>query len=1253
MYTKGEFCNYLLSFKVEKGCEFTHTSIVKPSGAFYIPNEEQDEFYDRYKTALSNGEELFLTERHKNIGPIVIDLDFRFEKTDRVVRTYTKETIDGILKVYISAFKEFFELKNAFHLYVIEKPHPVVDKGVIKDGIHIVVPDLISKPSVQYLIRRDVLSKIGGVLGELGLKNSYEDVIDEAVIFRNNWQMYGSKKPNCDTYKVTGVYRFDPHSESLTEEPLVADAEYVEVLSIRNKYDDTAIKPENKEKIDAFQDELKQQAKRMTDARLSKLNTKKNTCDNIEFVGKLVDILGIHRADKYDEWIRLGWCLRNIDHRLLDKWVEFSRKSAKFVDGECEKIWNLMRDDGLGIGTLHMWAKQDNPEEYKKILERDLANLIYRSRSETHYDISRVVHFMFKYDYVCISIKHNAWYEFKNHHWVNCDSGHSLRARISTDVVREYSAAAAYYNNKAAQEDMEADQQRYLEDAKKLNSIALKLKQSPFKDNIIKECRELFYIEKFEEKLDSRCHLIGFDNGVYDLEADEFREGRPEDYISFTTGNNFVEYDEDHPCMKDVNGFLSKVFTKEDIRNYVMKVLASFMNGNIREERFHIWTGTGCFAENTPIMMDDGSSKAVQDVQVGDQLMGDDSTPRKVLQLFRGFSDMYEIIPVKGEKFVVNGQHDLVVMASNMTFINNISQNKTKLFWVEYGGNNVLKLRAKTVAKDEFDTFLHKIQVSEASVKAGDVIILTVHQYNNLPLLVKERLNLYRPSFVEFPAKQVMVDPYCLGYWLGNGNKYQPSFTTQDQEVVDEFERVYGDTCKLSVYDDKGVAKTYGVSKKELGGKIDNEFSAGLKYYELYKNKHIPEEYKVNSKEVRQRILAGLVDSDGHHNVRSNNIEITLELENLIDDIMFIARSLGIACYKKKIQKKCHNNGKIGTYYRTILHGDNITQIPTVVPRKNVPERDTNRNPLVFSFKVKRIEDGNFFGFELDGNRRFLLGGGDFTVVKNSNGKSKIIELFESAFGDYCCKFPITLLTQKRAASNAATSELARAKGKRFACLQEPSEDEKLNIGLMKELTGGDKIMARALFKEPIEFKPQFKMILTCNHLPNVPSDDGGTWRRIRVVEFTSRFKENPDPRSENEFVADTELSQKFDDWKEHFMALLIKFYKKYKEEGMFEPEDVLKCTKEYQKNNDNYLEFCEQEIEKDERSFITVNDVYSKFGYWIKENAPHIKLTSKKLFVSAIDKILGKSIQCYKVQAWKGYRFKQDAAMAADDPLD
>eukprot|EP00798_Chlamydomonas_sp_ICE-L_P002708 gene2708-biopygen7865 len=203
------------------------------------------------------------------------------------------------------------------------------------------------------------------------------------------------------------------------------------------------------------------------------------------------------RADCYNEWVRVGWCLRNIDHRLLDKWEEFSQQSPKYVNTECARLWNKMRTGGLGIGTLHMWAKHDNPEAYLNLIRNDLHSLIMQSSNGTHYDVARVVHHMYRYDYVCASIKMRIWYEFRNHRWHETDSAYTLRGKISTQV----------------------------------------LKKTAFKDNVMRECCELFHgPKKFCDLLDSNCSLVGFENGVYDLERFEFRDGRPDDYITFSTG---------------------------------------------------------------------------------------------------------------------------------------------------------------------------------------------------------------------------------------------------------------------------------------------------------------------------------------------------------------------------------------------------------------------------------------------------------------------------------------------------------------------------------------------------------------------------------------------------------------------------------------------------------------------------------------------------------------------------------------------
>lgn len=234
-----------------------------------------------------------------------------------------------------------------------------------------------------------------------------------------------------------------------------------------------------------------------------------------------------------------------------------------------------------------------------------------------------------------------------------------------------------------------------------------------------------------------------------------------------------------------------------------------------------------------------------------------------------------------------------------------------------------------------------------------------------------------------------------------------------------------------------------------------------------------------------------------------------------------------------------------------------------------------------------------------------------------ANSKSKLIELLCLSLGEYSGVLPVSLLTHKRSACGVASPELATTKGKRFIYFQEPEETDKINVGLMKELTGNDKITARKLFKEPIEFKPQFKLVLCCNKLPYIPSSDGGTWRRLRVVNFNSKFV--LEPKKDNEFKIDPYLSQNFEQWKISLMSILINRFQDYKKNGLIEPEEVLKYTMKYKETNDIYLSFINEHLIKDKESKLNINHLYSTFKGWYKEaynNKPPPRKEMKTYFI-------------------------------------
>lgn len=870
------FKRYINQFRCEKGQPYTHTSIANPQISIHVPQEKSAEFNAVYTKAMVMGASLHMTEKPTDPSPMRADLDYRFvlPESKEVVRRYTSDDVQRILRFYFDTLSTYIDAPaEAWTAYVMEKPEPTEYRGKVKDGIHIVWPDLVVSHTFQHLVRKKMLDCAQEMFAGMTLCNTYEDIIDQAIIDKNNWQMYGSHKPESSSYRVTSVYRYYP-SESRLEELPVPTAEeeltFVSLFSMRHK-DSGSVKVKD-DKVAEFDDYVRLVLPTMDERKKSKLHSQifgKSLNHTRNFVSDeeltlarqlVAECLSPKRAENYEEWIKVGWTLRNIDYRLLDAWMDFSKCSSKYIEGECNGLWDKMRIDTLGMGTLRWWASLDNPMKYNEILDQSAITLIDRciGSDGAHFDVARVVHALYK-DRYRFTTK-DLWYMFREdkHRWVRTREGLQLRLVLSNEVCSKFMERASYWNREAMKI---TDGREIIEEkAKKLTSIALRLKQTGYKDSLMKECKCLFTDEKFEELLDSHPHLIGFENGVYDLRMHEFRDGLPDDYISFSTGRHYFPFDQSTIEATEIHQFMSSVYTNDSIRRYMTDVLSCIIDGGIRQEKFYIMTGSG------------------------------------------------------------------------------------------------------------------------------------------------------------------------------------------------------------------------------------------------------------------------------------------------------------------------------------------------------------------------------------------------------SNGKSKLLELMQKAIGDYFCILPIALLTQKRVASNSAQSELERTKGRRFAVMQEPGENERLNIGLMKELSGGDRIICRGLFKEPIEFKPQFKMAMTCNELPEVPSDDGGTWRRIRVIEHTSKFVEHPSPANPKEFLMDPEITDKFDRWADTFISMLIHHHSTIDPKNIVEPREVKNSTEGYKKNNDVIGQFVDQKMKVDEESTerVSINRAYTDFKVWVNESGikKDKKIPDRNQFRAYMEKQFGAYPSDGK--GWRGIRYI--SSVAEDD---
>ncbi|AET73038.1 hypothetical protein PGAG_00149 [Phaeocystis globosa virus 12T] len=399
---------------------------------------------------------------------------------------------------------------------------------------------------------------------------------------------------------------------------------------------------------------------------------------------------------------------------------------------------------------------------------------------------------------------------------------------------------------------------------------------------------------------------------------------------------------------------------KGELRDYQIAVMDTYLK-TIKLDKpeednsegsalIELFAGAGkCHGINTPILMYDGDIKMVQDIKIGDQLMGDDSTPRNVLSLARGREMMYDIVPTKGDKYTINESHILSLKMS-------CPYNSKKY----------------------------------SHLKKDDVLDVCLMDYLNLPKGLIYNLKGFRVG-VEFTHKEVDIEPYYLGLWLGDGTSRTTGITTIDDCVIDYINE-YAErlNSRVSLCDSNGTRCCEYSIVSTSTDKNNNKLLKMLQNHKLILNKHIPKTYKCNSRKVRLELLAGLIDSDG--SADHNSYDIIQKNETLMDDIIYLARSLGFAAYKKVCKKSCIYKGekRDGTYYRTIIHGKGLEDIPVRCERKKVEPRTQIKDALNTGIKVEKKEIDNYYGFELDGNHRYLLG--DYTVTHNTVLSLKIIE---------------------------------------------------------------------------------------------------------------------------------------------------------------------------------------------------------------------------------------------------------------------
>jgi P4 family phage/plasmid primase-like protien len=860
--------SYLNKTKVGTGSniKYTHVSMGDFAGKFMLDKKQIKEFNKLYAEAIEYGVIFNIAEKPKDYGPLLIDIDLELpiEDYNEKERLYNDDMIYEIINTYREVILEYLDLNsNELLASIFEKDNPTMKLSTVKDGFHVIFHALIVHYKLRHIIRSKVVKKLENNSLFSKFIKPINDIIDKAVVNTNCWLLPGSKKKDGYLYRLKTIVDDSNNYIDITE-TINNKYKLIKLYSLQNKIYCEA-------NASTFNENITSE---LIDEEFSKINEKryninnntfnieisKNKEDEVRKAKILVSMLSDERNNTYDDWIKLGWSLHNIDNSLLETWIEFSRKSSKFKEGDCESRWFQMRNDGLTIRSLMYWAEEDNYQKYHEFIKQEFAEILNKSLDGSTYYIAKALYSKYIERFVCSSIKNNLWYEFKNHRWVEVPDGYTLKKELSESFVNEYSLLVSKYSKKSINLEG-SDKQEIQKKITIIQNIVNKLMDISFKERIMKEATILFFDPEFEKKLDENYELIGFNNGIYDLLNEEFREGRPDDFITKNTGVDYYQFNKSNPYYSKMFKFFEEILPNESVRTYMLMSLATCVAGHNKEEKCRIVTGSG------------------------------------------------------------------------------------------------------------------------------------------------------------------------------------------------------------------------------------------------------------------------------------------------------------------------------------------------------------------------------------------------------SNGKSLLFSLVQLSLGNYYVSCPITIITRKRNSSNSASPELLRIKGARCGCFQETDDDEKLNIGILKEITGNDSFMVRGLFKDPIEIKPQIKFFIACNKKPRVESADGGIWRRLREVEFNSKFVENP--VKINEYLIDNTLKEKVKDWAPLFASYLIHLYvTEYKKLSVLtEPDEVKMSTDKYKSENDPFTEFYITKIihTKNKKDSINNVTIYNDFKIWYKGSREVSRLPPQLEFTKFMVEKLGEP----KFNKWKGYKYNSNEEVEKSDDDD
>lgn len=564
--------------------------------------DDKEQFFSLYQQELDNGRVPTILERVRPGGHISVRCDIDIERPveEDVVCFYQPNEVERMVEIYQNQLR-----KNVINIsdeqltcYVLEKKSvKITEKNTQKKGFHLEFP-FIFLP--KHEIKQILLPAIKKEYIESGMFSRWNEprIFDEQAVVSNPWLLYGSsKKQGGEPYQITKCFNsrleeIDGGNVSFSLfliNPTSTSKKYMRECKINTVLAKQEFKPLSEEKRE--------------------YTIPSSAVDYLQECKQLAPMISEKAMTDYFTWKNVGQALFDLTAGSsdgLELYISLSSKAPNFSECACISNWKKCNYIGYNIGVLKNLAKRDYPEKYQRWKQSNSKHALLRSIQQNGQLLSiacaESMYISLKDEYL-YEPEDNSFYHFSNHKW-NCinKEGHELRLQLKIleipfkdEITKIRDQIGVLEDARAEKEDNNEDpsfEEKKIKELDKQRKLLVKeknkLADTPFRDKIMKECKALFLDRNFATIKDTNKMLLGFTNGVLDLTEKVFRDGKPNDYITMSTGYDYIE----QPTTK-VDNYLNQVFVKDELRYYAMNFLASCIEGENKHKKALFFTGCG------------------------------------------------------------------------------------------------------------------------------------------------------------------------------------------------------------------------------------------------------------------------------------------------------------------------------------------------------------------------------------------------------------------------------------------------------------------------------------------------------------------------------------------------------------------------------------------------------------------------------------------------------------------------------------